>query len=54
VFRVVDRRAVETAIAIGHRNGMFAEVLDGLTAGDFVILHPSDQVRDGIAVAPRE
>jgi hypothetical protein len=29
---VVDGRAVETAIAIDHRNGTFAEVLDGLTA----------------------
>lgn len=52
-FRVVDGRAVETEIAIGHRNGSVAEVTGGLAAGDTVILHPSDQVSDGIAVTPR-
>ena len=52
-FRVVDGRAVETEIAIGHRNGSVAEVLDGLAAGDTVILHPSDQVTDTVAVTPR-
>ncbi len=52
-FRVVDGRAVETTIAIGHRNGSVAEVTDGLAAGDAVILHPSDQLTDGIAVTLR-
>jgi HlyD family secretion protein len=54
VFRVVDGRAVETMIRIDHRNAQFAEVLDGLTAGDTVVVHPSDQVTDGTRIAARE
>jgi HlyD family secretion protein len=54
VFRVVDGRAVETRIDIDHRNGTFAEVLDGLVAGETVIVHPSDQINDGVAVVSRE
>jgi HlyD family secretion protein len=30
-----------------------AEVLGGLSAGDTVVLHPSDRVADGVAVAER-
>ncbi len=53
VFRVVDGKAVLTSILIGHRNTHFAEVLSGVSAGDTIVLHPSDQVKDGVAVAPR-
>ena len=41
-------------VAIGHMNNRSAEVLSALSAGDAVILHPSDQIQDGIRVAPRE
>lgn len=54
VFRVVDGRAVETRIAIGHRTDTIAEVTEGLSPGDTVVLHPSDQVVDGVKVAARE
>ncbi len=53
VFRVVDGKATLTKLLIGHRNNRSAEVLSGLTKGDTVVLHPSDQVHDGVAVAPR-
>ena len=53
VFRVVDGKAKLTRIVIGHRNTHFAEVQSGLVTGDTIILHPSDQVTDGISVAPR-
>jgi HlyD family secretion protein len=39
-------------ISLGERNEAFAQVLDGLQPGDQVILHPSDLVTDGVAVAP--
>ena len=42
-----------TRILLGHRNTHFAEVVGGVSAGDTVVLHPSDQVKDGIGVAPR-
>jgi HlyD family secretion protein len=53
VFKVVDGHAELTPVAIDHRDNSFAEVADGLAAGDVVVLHPSDQVVDGVAVEPR-
>jgi len=43
-----------TEIEVGHMNSHEAEVLSGLSAGDRVILHPSDRVVDGVSVTPRE
>jgi HlyD family secretion protein len=54
VYSVKDGRARATVIKIGHRNAQMAEVLSGLAAGDRVVLHPSDRVRDGGAVVQRE
>jgi HlyD family secretion protein len=54
VFVLKDGRANVTIVKIGHRNGRMAEVLSGLSAGDRVILHPSDRVRKGVSVAQRE
>jgi HlyD family secretion protein len=53
VFTVVDGRARERALTIGHRNSLYAEVLSGLEADDVVIVHPSDQVSDGARVVAR-
>ncbi len=52
-FRIEDGRATLTLIKVGHRNREAAEVLSGLKAGDRVVLHPSDRVHDGVAVAER-
>lgn len=54
VYTVKDGRARTTVVSIGHRNAQVAEVLSGLAVGDGVVLHPSDRVRDGSAVAQRE
>ena len=54
VFLVTDGRARVRPLEIGHRNNRVAEVLSGVREGDRVVLHPSDRVRDGIAVAQRE
>lgn len=51
VFTVRDGRAQLTRIEIGQRNDDFAEVKTGLAEGDVVILHPSDRVTGGAAVA---
>ncbi|HEX5952570.1 MAG TPA: HlyD family efflux transporter periplasmic adaptor subunit, partial [Rhodanobacteraceae bacterium] len=50
-FVLRDRRAVRTAISVGHANDEVAEVLAGLRPGDRVIVHPSDRVRDGVRVS---
>ncbi|MBI3705373.1 MAG: HlyD family efflux transporter periplasmic adaptor subunit [Rhizobiales bacterium] len=54
VYAVHNGRAEVAAISIGHRNNRLAEVLSGLSAGDQVVLHPSDRIRQGVAVAQRE
>jgi HlyD family secretion protein len=54
VFKVVDGKARESAVEIGHRNAHFAEVLSGIEPGDAVILHPSDQIEEGVSVVARE
>jgi HlyD family secretion protein len=40
-------------VQVGHRNARLAEVLSGLSAGDRVVLHPSDRIVDGARVAER-
>lgn len=42
-----------TAIEAGHSDGRFTEILSGLQAGDQVLLHPPDTVKDGSAVTER-
>lgn len=51
VYRVTDGRAMLQRVNIGRRNDSFAVVVDGLVPGDTVIMHPSDQLSDGTAVA---
>jgi HlyD family secretion protein len=53
VFIVSDGRATLRMIDIAERNLHAARVVAGLAEGDRIILHPSDQVREGVAVAPR-
>ena len=54
VYAMKDQRAHVTQVTIGHRNNRIVEVLSGLSAGDKIILHPSDRIKDGVAVAQRE
>ena len=53
VFTVKDGRARTTAVKIDHRNDRVAEVVSGLSAGDQVILHPSDRITEGVSVEER-
>jgi HlyD family secretion protein len=50
VFVIEGGKARRRAVNIGHRNQTEAEVPGGLTAGEEVILHPSNQLRDGVRV----
>jgi HlyD family secretion protein len=45
--------ARERRLALGHRNGSFAEVLSGLAPGDRVIIYPPEGVTDGTLVRAR-
>ena len=54
VFTVIDGRAQVTPIKIGVFNVDYAAVLSGLNIGDTLILHPSDQIEDGVSVKSQE
>jgi HlyD family secretion protein len=53
VFRVADDVVHEQIVKIGRQNGLEAEVLEGLSAGDQVVVHPSDQIEDGVQIRQR-
>jgi HlyD family secretion protein len=53
VFVVQRGRAALRTIQIGQRSDLEAEVLAGLRPEEQVIMHPSDQISDGVAVSMR-
>jgi HlyD family secretion protein len=53
VYRLVDERARRTIVGVGHQTGQEAEIATGLAAGDRVIVHPADTLKDGARVKPR-
>ncbi|MET4724510.1 multidrug efflux pump subunit AcrA (membrane-fusion protein) [Bradyrhizobium japonicum] len=53
VFADENGRARAKPVEIGHRNNRFAEVVSGLTAGNRVVVYPSDRIADGSRIAQR-
>lgn len=53
VFVMRDGLAHKQPVQISHRNAEFAEVLSGLSQGDAVIMHPGDNIAEGVAVIER-
>lgn len=53
VFKVVEGKARQQSVEIGHRNGLEAEIVKGLNEKDTVIVHPSDRIADGVQVTVR-
>lgn len=53
VFVVGDDRAELRIVEVGRNNGVAAQILKGLKAGDNVILHPSDRITAGTSVVAR-
>ncbi|WP_291844429.1 HlyD family efflux transporter periplasmic adaptor subunit [Maricaulis sp.] len=53
VYRIITNRARLTPVVIGRDNGIQAEILSGLSAGDRVILYPGEGVADGVVVRER-
>jgi len=52
-FAVEQGKAVKRRVDVGQRNGLSAQVISGISAGEQVIAHPGDEVREGRGVAPR-
>ena len=46
--------ASKRSVRLGRRTGLEAEILEGLNAGDRIIVHPSDKIAQGVAVESRE
>lgn len=49
-FVIENGRARQRVVEIGHRNQTEVEILKGISAGQQVILHPPNQLRDGARV----
>ena len=50
VFLVEHDRARLRAVKLGPGSGLLTEVVEGLSAGDVVIVHPDDAIDDGVRV----
>ena len=53
VFTAQNGRARLTVVDAGHSDGRETEIRGGLTAGDSVVLHPSDKIADGVRITAR-
>lgn len=53
VFVIENETAKRRAVKVGQRNGLIAQILDGLEEGEAVINHPSEAVEDDIRVKAR-
>lgn len=50
VYVVIDGRAESRAVEVLRQSGRWAAITSGLTAGEAVIVYPSDSVRPGVRV----
>jgi HlyD family secretion protein len=53
VFAAEKGRAALRPVTVGRRSGRSAQILSGLAEGDSVIVHPSEEIRDGVRVRER-
>ena len=53
VFCVIENTAQLRSIKVGRQNAHEVQVLEGLMPGDVVVMHPGDDVTDGVSVKPR-
>jgi HlyD family secretion protein len=53
IFVIEGRHATRREVDVGQRNGLVAQILNGVKQGEMVINHPSDAVEDGRRVKHR-
>lgn len=53
VFAVENDVAQRRVVGLGQRNGLSAQILEGLNEGEAVITHPDQTIQDGVAVKRR-
>ena len=54
VFVVENGLALTREVKVGHRTGLAAEILSGLSVGEEVISHPDNSIEHGIRVRSRQ
>lgn len=50
IFTVENKRARLREVGVGRRNGLAAQILNGIADGELVIIHPEPEVQDGVRV----
>ncbi len=53
LFVMENGKAIRRLIKTGKRNGLSAQILEGLAEGEKVITHPDNTIDDGVSVKPR-
>jgi HlyD family secretion protein len=53
VFVVKNNKAILREVKVGHRTGLAAEILSGLTEGEEVISHPDNSIEEGTRIRPQ-
>ena len=53
LYVVNDGIAQRRDVTVGERNGLQAQITAGITVGEEVILHPDDDIADGVRVQQR-
>ena len=53
LFVMEDGKAVRRVVKVGKRNGLSAQILEGIADGEQVITHPDNMIDDGVTVKLR-
>lgn len=53
LFAIEGKHATRRKVTVGQRNGLTAQILEGIELGETVINHPSDEVEDGSRIEIR-
>lgn len=53
VFTIDAGKARLTMVSIGRGNGLVTQIVNGIVAGERVILHPDDRIADGVRVVDK-
>jgi HlyD family secretion protein len=53
VFVQRQGEASKQAVELGQRTGLEAEIISGLSAGQILVVHPSDKISQGVAIEDR-
>jgi HlyD family secretion protein len=53
LFVMENNKAIRRAVEVGQRNGLSAQILEGLAEGEAVITHPDDTIENDVRVKRR-